>query len=230
MSRERFKFLLDCLRFDDKDTRDERKKSDALAAIRDIWDEFINQCRNLYRPSSYVTIDEQLLGFRGRCPFRMYIPNKPSKYGIKIVFICDVSSKYMFDAMPYLGKSTNTNGMPLGEYYVKTLCETILGSNRNITMDNWFTSVKLADDLLAPPHKLTMVSTVRKNKREIPAEMLATKNRDPGSSRVCVDEQKVLVSYTPRQKKNVLLLSTKREGCSISKTLGIPKIIETYNR
>lgn len=230
MSRERFKFLLDCLRFDNKNTREERKKTDGLAAIRDIWDAFISQCRHSYKPSSYVTIDEQLLGFRGRCPFRMYIPNKPSKYGIKIVLVCDVSTKYMFDAMPYLGKSTNTNGMPLGEFYVKTLCETISGSNRNITMDNWFTSVKLADDLLAPPYNLTMVGTIRKNKREIPAEMLATKNRDPGSSKFCFDKEKVLVSYTPKKNKNVLLLSTMHQGCSVSKTSGKPEIIETYNQ
>ncbi|KAJ8909642.1 hypothetical protein NQ315_015334 [Exocentrus adspersus] len=164
-------------------------------------------------PSSYVTIDEQLLGFRGRCPFRMYIPNKLSKYGIKIVLVCDVSSKYMFDAMPYLGKSTNTNG-----------------SSRNITMDNWFTSIKLADDLLAPPYNLTMVGTIRKNKRDIPPEMLATKNRDPGSSKFCFDKEKVLVSYTPKKNKNVLLLSTMHEGCSVSKTSGNPEIIETYNQ
>lgn len=136
----------------------------------------------------------------------------------------------MFDAMPYLGKSTNTNGMPLGEFYVKTLCETISGSNRNITMDNWFTSVKLADDLLAPPYNLTMVGTIRKNKREIPAEMLATKNRDPGSSKFCFDKEKVLVSYTPKKNKNVLLLSTMHQGCSVSKTSGKPEIIETYNQ
>jgi len=28
-------------------------------------------------------VDEQLLGFRGRCGFRMYVPNKLVKYGIK---------------------------------------------------------------------------------------------------------------------------------------------------
>ncbi|GBP30200.1 hypothetical protein EVAR_94508_1 [Eumeta japonica] len=31
-----------------------------------------------------ITLDEQLLAFRGRCAFRQYIPNKPAKYGIKV--------------------------------------------------------------------------------------------------------------------------------------------------
>lgn len=57
-----------------------------------------------YIPGSEVTIDEQLLGFTGRCPFRMYIPNKPDKYGIKFPMMCDATSKYMIDADPYIAQ------------------------------------------------------------------------------------------------------------------------------
>nr|CAI5869771.1 unnamed protein product [Callosobruchus analis] len=120
MSRERFKFLIDSLRFDNKATRDERKVTDPFAAIRDIWDIFINICKTAYVPSTYMTIDEQLLGFRGKCPFRMYIPNRPEKYSIKIVMVCDTASKYMLNAAPYLGKKTNTEGLTLAEYFVKS--------------------------------------------------------------------------------------------------------------
>ncbi|XP_066253834.1 piggyBac transposable element-derived protein 4-like [Euwallacea similis] len=119
MSRERFAFLVNCLRFDDKITKEERKKSDSFTYIHQIWNMLMEICRSSYTPASYLTIDEQLLGFRGRCPFRMYIPNKPSKYGIKIVMLCDSLSKYMIDANPYLGKSTNTGGLPLDNFYVK---------------------------------------------------------------------------------------------------------------
>ncbi|KFM56992.1 hypothetical protein X975_25586, partial [Stegodyphus mimosarum] len=41
----RFSFLLDCLRFDEKDTRQERKKTDKLAAIRQIWEILIENCK-----------------------------------------------------------------------------------------------------------------------------------------------------------------------------------------
>ncbi|KAJ8928139.1 hypothetical protein NQ314_019319 [Rhamnusium bicolor] len=168
MSCDRFLFLLDCLRFDDKQTRIERKKLDPFAPIRDIWDEFIAICRSSYTPSSYTTLDEQLLSFRGRCAFRMFIPNKPAKYGIKLVMLCDVPTKYMIDAEPYLGKGTKTNGLPLSTYYIKKLTMSIHGSNRNVTMDNWFTSISVADEILQAPYKLTLVGTVRKNKAEIP--------------------------------------------------------------
>lgn len=42
----------------------------------------------------------EILGFKGCCPFNMYLPSKPSKYGIKIIMVPDVSSKYLFNAVP----------------------------------------------------------------------------------------------------------------------------------
>lgn len=121
MSRERFDFLVRCLRFDDRDLRLQRSQSDLFTPIRVIWDILILQCRNNYTPGTNVTIDEQLLGFRGRCKFRMYIPNKPAKYGIKIVMMCDSGTYYMIDAMPYMGKGTNTGDLPLGDFFCKRI-------------------------------------------------------------------------------------------------------------
>ena len=79
MSERRFSFLLRCLRFDDSATRKDRLKTDKFAAIRDFWNAVIRQCIGNYAPGPHLTVDEQLLAFRGRCSFRMYIPNKPAK-------------------------------------------------------------------------------------------------------------------------------------------------------
>jgi hypothetical protein len=93
MSAERFNFLIKCLRFDDKETRAIRQRDDKFAPIRELWQALIVNFQRWYTPGSYITVDEQLVGFRGRCPFRMYIPNKPNKYGIKLVMAADVNSK-----------------------------------------------------------------------------------------------------------------------------------------
>lgn len=130
----------------------------------------------------------------------MYIPNKPAKYGIKLVMLCDVATKYMIDARPYLGKNTKTEGLPLANYFIKELTRSIYGSNRNITMDNWFTSVGIADELLEQPYNLTVLGTIRKNKREIPPELLEMKNRKPNTSVFCFDKEKTLLSYMPKKK------------------------------
>lgn len=230
MSRDRFDYLISCLRFDDKTLRPALRQDDPFIPIRKVWELFITQCRINYTPGEHLTIDEQLLGFRGRCPFRMYIPNKPNKYGIKIPMMCDTGSKYMIDAMPYIGKATKTNGLPQGEFYVKELSRSLHGSNRNITCDNWFTSVPLAKSLLLQPYNLTLVGTIRSNKREIPEEMKNTRSRPVGTSMFCYDGPLTLVSYKPKPSKMVYLLSSCDEQGAINTSSGKPEIVMYYNQ
>lgn len=230
MSRERFDFLIRCLRMDDKTLRPALRTEDPYIPVRKVWDLLISQCKNNYIPGPHLTIDEQLLAFRGRCPFRMYIPNKPSKYGIKIPMICDSGTKYMINAIPYIGKATNTNGLPQGEYYVKELSRTVHGSCRNVTCDNWFTSVPLAKSLLQEPYKLTLVGTIRSNKREIPEELKNTRSRPVGSSMFCYDGPLTLVSYKPKPSKMVYLLSSCDETGTINQRTGKPEMIMYYNQ
>lgn len=70
------------MRFDDRQTRDQRKVNDKAAAISDIFSKFVSNSQAVYCPSGLVTIDEMLVPFRGRCPFRVYMPKKPKKYGL----------------------------------------------------------------------------------------------------------------------------------------------------
>ena len=57
--------------------------------LENIWDIYVGKC--MYDEN--LTVDEQLLGFRDRYPYRMYILNKAINYGIKIVLINDKDSK-----------------------------------------------------------------------------------------------------------------------------------------
>ncbi|XP_045489690.1 piggyBac transposable element-derived protein 4-like [Pieris rapae] len=229
MSAERFNFLLKCIRFDDKQTRDARKAIDKFAHIREVWQNMIDNFQKWYTPGSYITIDEQLVGFRGRCPFRMYIPNKPNKYGIKLVMAADVHSKYVINAIPYLGKGTDPQKQPLATFFVKNITSSLHGTNRNITMDNWFTSVSLADELLQSPYNLTLVGTLRSNKREIPKKLHNVKSRAIGTSMFCYDGAKTLVSYKPKSNKVVFVLSTIHDQPNINEATGKPEIVHFYN-
>lgn len=94
MHKKRFDFLLINIRFDNKDTRNAGRANDKFAPFREIWTEFEKNCENYYSPSEYLTIDETFLGFRGKCPFKMYIPSKPDKYVLKIVSLCDARTFY----------------------------------------------------------------------------------------------------------------------------------------
>ena len=81
LSKRQFAYLTRCVHYDDALTRAERKAHDKYTHIRTIWGTSISNCTNNYNPYLAITVDEQLLAFRGKCPFGMYIANKPVKYG-----------------------------------------------------------------------------------------------------------------------------------------------------
>ena len=232
LSEQRFKFLLRCLRFDNKSDRKERKKTDRLAPIREIFEMFVKNCRNNYSISEYFTIDESLVPFRGRCPFRQFMRNKPAKYGIKVFCVVDSRMFYTSQMEIYAGKQ------PEGPYklsnspadVVKRLIQPISHTGRNVTFDNWFTSVTLAEEILKE-HKITIVGTIRKNKREIPPEFINTKEREEKSSKFAFRDG-TLVSYIPKKGKVVLALSTMHHNNDIDAGTGHaqkPEIITFYN-
>ncbi|KAL4144046.1 hypothetical protein QTP88_006280 [Uroleucon formosanum] len=178
MSENRFLFLLRSIRFDDYRSREERKKIDKMTHIRKVFDDFVQNCKMNYTISEYATLDEKLQSFRGRCPFRQYMPNKAAKYVIKIFALVDSISYYTSNLEVYTGVQ------PDGPFRVdnsaisvtKRLVLPILKTGRNVTMDNWFTSISLAEDMLNI--KLTIIGTLKKNKREVPPSFVCVDTMD----------------------------------------------------
>nr|CAH7722706.1 unnamed protein product [Callosobruchus chinensis] len=175
MSKKIFAIILLAIRFDDTDDRDERKKHDPTAASSFVFNNFIENCQGIYGLGQSVTIDEMVVSFRGRCRFKIYMPNKPAKHGIKIQCLADARNNYLYNAYIYCGKDSDA----FGDEYKKLLKPTqavirlakpIFNSNRNITADNWYSSIQLADILLK--NKLTLVDTLKKNKAQIPPSFL----------------------------------------------------------
>ncbi len=228
MSRNRFESILRFMRFDDKSTRAERAKNDKLAPIREIWQMFNESLRKPYKPSSDITVDEQLVGFRGRCPFLVYMPKKPCKYGMKVWWAADAYTSYPLNGQVYLGRQP---GQPRevgqGRRVVHDLVSPWYNTGRNVSADNLFTSVELAEELLKK--RLTYVGTVRKNKAAIPAEMLVTKGKEVLSSTHVFSGQMTLVSYIPKKNKSVVVLSTQHHDAKVEGSKKKPEIISYYN-
>ena len=150
MSRVRFQNIMHHLRFDDKDTRSERAQTDKFAAISNIWGLFATNCITSYIPGQHITIDEQLFPSKTRCCFLQYIASKPDKFGIKFWVACDLKTKYVCNILPYLGKDhTRPRGERVSENVVMRLMEPFLDKGRNVTTDNFFTSLSLAKRLLS---------------------------------------------------------------------------------
>ncbi|KAK4324281.1 hypothetical protein Pmani_005121 [Petrolisthes manimaculis] len=228
-SRNRFTFLLDCLRFDNIETRAERQATDKFAPFRDIFERFVSNSTKHYTPGNKLTIDEQLLSFRGRCPFKMYMPMKPAKYGLKIVMICDAENYYMCNAKTYLGKETVGRGrnVNIAQEITMTLMKPFLDTGRNLTMDNWFTSLPLTRQLY--DRNTTCVGTIRR-KGYIPMAMLGkSKQRKVNTSAFLFQENVTLLSYKAKKKKTVMLMSSLHNEVKIGDK-GKAEIIHYYNK
>lgn len=233
MSRSRFHLLLRCLRFDDIRTRPAREENDKLAPIREIFEQFVGYIRKYYRHGEHVTIDEILLAFRGRCPFRQYLPSKPAKYGLKIFAVCDAKTYYTSNLEIYAGKQNDgpnqISNSPSD--VVKRLVDPIKSFHRNIVMDNWFMSVSLMTDLL-DNFGLTCLGTLRKNKKEIPPEFTQTRGRQEHETYFGFQNNTTLLSYVPKRGKLVLLASTMHHDAKIDVETGEqkkPEMITDYN-
>ncbi|KAJ8968050.1 hypothetical protein NQ314_002488 [Rhamnusium bicolor] len=137
----------------------------------------------------------------------MYMPNKPCKYGIKIVCITDEKTHYFYNGYINAGKDSDGYGLNAALKQFSKLLQSVLrlvrfieNTNRNITADNWFSSLELVEEL--KNRNLTYVETMRKSKREIPPEFLPQRNRKVGreGTLFVFTKETTLISYVPKKK------------------------------
>ena len=229
MSYYRFLFLLLAIQFDDRMTRTQRKETDKFAAIRYFLDELIQNCKNTYCLTEFLTVDETLVPFRGGCSIIQYIPSKPAKYGVKTFALCDAKTYFMENLEVHCGNQ------PTGPHevsnspadIVERLISHLKGTCRNLTTDNWYTSYTLAMSLLQD--KITLVGTLKKNKREIPTEFLPNKQKPISSSMFGFQKHATLVFFTQKSNKSVVLLSTMHRDAKVDAETKKPEIIQFYN-
>ncbi|OWA54364.1 putative PiggyBac transposable element-derived protein 4 [Hypsibius exemplaris] len=206
MSRTRFVQINCSLRFDDKSMRADRLKKDRIPHIRELLDFWTPTLRLNFLPHENMTVDEQLFPFRGRCAHKQYIPTKPrGKFGLKMWLLACAATCYCY----YLGKK----------------------SGRNLTTDNFFTSVELAEELLL--RNITLVGTIRKSREEIPRNLLPgpLKDRPLFSSIFGFIKELTLVSYVCRPRKCVILLSSQHHNAAVDTEMEEqkPEIVKVYN-
>lgn len=231
MSRNYFTEILRFIRFDNKSKRSQRLQTDKFALISTVWNKFIENCQNCYKPSENITVDEQLFPTKARCRFTQYMPNKPSKFSIKFWLASDVKSKYIINGFPYLGKEVvREPSTPLGDFVVLKLMEPYTMKGRCVTTDNFFTNSRLAAKLLSK--KTSLIGTIRANKKELPMFVKQKKDKMTRFSTLFyISDMFLLTVYKSKRHKKVLLLSTKHKSGIIKNCRKrLPNTIEYYNK
>ena len=141
------------------------------------------------------------------------MPAKPTKRGVKVWVLSDAQSR--FDV--YLGHQNNTTEHGLGYSVITRLTDHLHGTFRFLFIDNFFTGVKLMDDLLEAG--LYACGTVRAGRKGFPSELkkLATV-RNCGDFLILQKGASNLTASVRKDKRNVHHLSTLSDPCQVMDT------------
>ena len=105
-----------------------------------------------YKHTAFVCIDETLRNFYGshQCDFKVYMPDKPGKYGLLFRCLADAVDRYISRVVPYCMKPVATENegasQPIHEL-VMDMCSDLFYSGRNITGDRLYSAISTAEKL-----------------------------------------------------------------------------------
>ena len=77
--------------------------------VKPLLDALLPRFQQLYKPSKNLSIDETMVGFRGRFGSKQYMPQKPTKWGIKAFALADAANGYLLNSLVYTGAQTLDN-------------------------------------------------------------------------------------------------------------------------
>lgn len=172
--------------------------------VKILQDRLITTFKSNMQPSSELSVDETMVGFRGRFGPKQYIPNKPSKYGIKAFTIADSNTGYILDILVYTGADTLLNSDPAFSHLPQPgrVVMHLLGEylNEGYT-DRYYTSIPLAKAL--EDHETSFTGTCQKNRKMIPTQFRSSTFRLSDGQVISYRSDRLLaLAWRAPQKKN----------------------------
>lgn len=190
--------------------------------------------------SKHLSIDEQMCPYYGKHSAKMFMKNKPVKFGYKF-WVLASEDGYPYRLNLYLGKDSDREEDSLGAHVVKQLISIIdHPACHTVTFDNFFSSYNLLRDL--SEKNMVATGTVRYNRLRnapLPAPQEA-KKLPRGSIRVASDGKVIACCWTDNKPvyaisnlHGVSPVTQKSRYSKAQKThveLGCPSIITEYNQ
>ena len=181
MSSHRFELLLKFLHLNDSKKQPARGQPgyDKLYKVRPLLDAVVKNFQANYTPSENLSIDESMIGFKGRLAFLQYMPKKPQKWGMKAWVLADAANGYVWNWKLYTGKEENipTSDLGLAHRVVLDLLDDARLKNKGyrVFVDNFYSSPALFQDLLEEGFEAC--GTLRSNRKGIPEDVKTAKLR-----------------------------------------------------
>ena len=137
--------------------------SDKAAKVRPLYDMLNTNLKQFGVFKEHISVDEQMLPYFGKHSAKMFMRNKPVKFGYKF-WVLASSTGFPFHVLLYTGKDTTTSACDtLGSHVVKQLLSIVTEpSCHTVTFDNFFTSIELLEELKERNFRAT--GTIRENR------------------------------------------------------------------
>jgi hypothetical protein len=202
--------------------------------------------KEYYVPFEQLAVDESTIGFKGRIVFKMYNPQKPTKWGVRVYVLADSKNGYIYDFEPYYG-STTTNSLtrpdlPFTARIVLHLCQSLVtiepDSGFHIFTDRFYSSYQLAVELLKI--NMNFTGTVMVNRKGLPVQLKNMCKKLKKDSVVAFEKDSKFLVLAWRDKRVVTMISTfhnadlvemsRRKKGGVIELMKKPKVIIDYNK
>lgn len=233
LSRNRYLKINQYLHVNDRTQQIQRGQPgyDPLFKVRPILDIIRQRSKELYKPSRAISIDEAMVAYNGRLHFKQYIPSKPHPYGIKVWCAAESKTGYLLNFSVYCGKAEEDMPNGLGHHVVMNVAADYLNKCHVFYFDNFFSSLKLAETLLA--NKTYCCGTIRKNRQGWP---LSKEKEKKGTLAVMQKNNLVATKWVDKREVNMLSTNcnpglttvSRRTKAGITET-AIPTPVADYN-
>ena len=209
--------------------------------VKALLDLLIPKFQTSYKPPCNLSVDETMVGFRGRFGAKQYMPSKPTKYGIKAFTMADSEHGYMLNVLVYTGKDTLEEAdeefanLPQPGRIVMYLTKPYLGKGHHVFCDRYYSSIPLAEALTK--HLTAMTGTIIKNRTDLPDTIRSLAFRLSDNEVIAFRDNCLLVlGWRAAQKKkplftlttdcsaNVIPVASRRTG-RVEK----PVVVDRYN-
>ena len=239
LSRNRFQLILKFLHFNDNTNHIPRGQvgHDKLFKLRPFLTMLITNFQQMFTPFKYISVDESMIGFKGRISFLQYLPKKPKKWGMKAWALCDSKTGYTWNWKLYVGKDdevATSDGLAYG--VVMELVKKLTNKGYHLYCDNFYSSPKLFHQL----YKLGIgaCGTVRLDRRGLPIDFKKAKLL---KGEITTFRDGNLMGLKWMDKRQVSMISTIHDDTIIDKrrrtrqatggveTIKKPKVVDEYN-
>ena len=177
--------------------------------VRILLDHVRTKSQEAFYPGQDVSVDETMVGFRGRVSFKQYCPKKPIKYGLKFFVLADSSSGYVYNFLLYTGSELTSSlppafsHLPVPGQFVMTL----LDRGHIVYTDRFYTSVPLANALSS--RGTGLIGTLLRNRKGLPQEVQQSSfHLASDQVKAWRSDSNMVVAWRRKNKKPVVILGT----------------------